>query len=119
MCGRTGGTIYGHDTRAAAPRIAGMSAQTYSNRTCSRSAASRWNAFAEAPAVAQFICLSDSRATGVTPMRWMPVTLIVVACCWNVGWAADVAHSAELPTNDYPTVVRADYVFGCMQVNGQ
>ena len=21
--------------------------------------------------------------------------------------------------NDYPTVVRADYVFGCMQVNGQ
>jgi hypothetical protein len=52
-------------------------------------------------------------------MRWMPAKLIVVACCWNFGWAADVAHSAELPTNDYPTVVRADYVFGCMQVNGQ
>src|SRR5262245_4428267 len=28
------------------------------------------------------------------------------------------AEGAE-PANDYPTVVRADYVFGCMQVNGQ
>jgi hypothetical protein len=28
------------------------------------------------------------------------------------------AAAAE-PANDYPTVVRADYVFGCMQVNGQ
>ena len=29
-------------------------------------------------------------------------------------------HSAaEVPANDYPTVARADYVFGCMQVNGQ
>lgn len=25
----------------------------------------------------------------------------------------------ELPANDYPTVTRADYVFGCMQANGQ
>ena len=30
-----------------------------------------------------------------------------------------VAQAAELPANDYPTVSRADYVFGCMQVNGQ
>ena len=52
-------------------------------------------------------------------MRWMPATLIVMACCWNVGWAVDASHAAELPTNDYPTVARADYVFGCMQVNGQ
>jgi hypothetical protein len=29
-----------------------------------------------------------------------------------------VSQAAE-PVNDYPTVVRADYVFGCMQVNGQ
>jgi hypothetical protein len=27
--------------------------------------------------------------------------------------------SAAETVNDYPTVVRADYVFGCMQVNGQ
>jgi hypothetical protein len=32
--------------------------------------------------------------------------------------AAGTALTAE-PVNDYPTVVRADYVFGCMQVNGQ
>lgn len=25
----------------------------------------------------------------------------------------------QLPGNDYPTVTRADYVFACMQVNGQ
>jgi hypothetical protein len=30
-------------------------------------------------------------------------------------WGAKAAE----PANDYPTVVRADYVFGCMQVNGQ
>ena len=29
------------------------------------------------------------------------------------------AQAAELPANDYPTAARADYVFGCMQVNGQ
>lgn len=29
------------------------------------------------------------------------------------------AGAIELPTNDYPTVARADYVFGCMAVNGQ
>ncbi len=29
------------------------------------------------------------------------------------------ARANELPVNDYPTVARADYVFACMQVNGQ
>ena len=29
------------------------------------------------------------------------------------------ARAAELPANDYPTVARADYVYACMQVNGQ
>jgi hypothetical protein len=29
------------------------------------------------------------------------------------------ARAVELPANDYPTAARADYVFGCMQVNGQ
>lgn len=33
--------------------------------------------------------------------------------------AAPVALAAELPQNDYPTAARADYVFACMQVNGQ
>lgn len=29
------------------------------------------------------------------------------------------ANAIELPANDYPTIARADYVFACMQVNGQ
>lgn len=32
---------------------------------------------------------------------------------------APAAVAMDLPANDYPTVVRADYVFGCMQANGQ
>jgi hypothetical protein len=32
--------------------------------------------------------------------------------------SAFIARAAE-PVNEYPTVVRADYVFACMQVNGQ
>jgi hypothetical protein len=39
---------------------------------------------------------------------------VLVAYC-GVG----VARAAEVPANDYPTAARADYVFGCMQVNGQ
>jgi hypothetical protein len=34
-------------------------------------------------------------------------------------WLATPAGRATEPVNDYPTVVRADYVFACMQVNGQ
>ena len=33
--------------------------------------------------------------------------------------AAGAAAPAQLGDNDYPTVARADYVFACMQVNGQ
>jgi hypothetical protein len=29
------------------------------------------------------------------------------------------ASAVELPANDYPTTARADYVFACMQANGQ
>ena len=29
------------------------------------------------------------------------------------------AMAQELPPNDYPTVTRADYIFGCMAANGQ
>jgi hypothetical protein len=29
------------------------------------------------------------------------------------------ARAQTLPVNDYPTEARADYVFGCMAVNGQ
>lgn len=32
--------------------------------------------------------------------------------------ASDVG-AVEAPVNDYPTVARADYIFGCMAANGQ
>ncbi len=38
---------------------------------------------------------------------------ILGACLAGGAWAMD------LPGNDYPTTARADYVFACMQVNGQ
>lgn len=39
---------------------------------------------------------------------------------WRAVAAAETPQIvAQLPGNDYPTVARADYVFGCMQVNGQ
>lgn len=41
------------------------------------------------------------------------VGLLAVHC------AAATAQPVEVPVNDYPTIARADYVFGCMQVNGQ
>jgi hypothetical protein len=50
-------------------------------------------------------------------MRSMPQVLAVGAVA--VQCSIGVAAGAEVPLNDYPTVARADYVFGCMQVNGQ
>jgi hypothetical protein len=50
-------------------------------------------------------------------MGWMPGALaaaLLVALC-----GTHAARAADVPANDYPTVARADYVFGCMQVNGQ
>ncbi len=35
------------------------------------------------------------------------------------GLLANSAAAVELPQNDYPTAARADYVFACMQTNGQ
>ena len=32
---------------------------------------------------------------------------------------SSAARAVSLPANDYPTTARADYVFACMQVNGQ
>lgn len=33
--------------------------------------------------------------------------------------SATLARAVQLPPNDYPTAARADYVFACMQTNGQ
>jgi hypothetical protein len=47
----------------------------------------------------------------------MPGALAAAALVAHCG--AGGAQGAEPPANDYPTAARADYVFGCMQVNGQ
>ena len=50
------------------------------------------------------------------------MTVRVLACTAAIVAAlvgGTVAKAAELPVNDYPTYARADYVFACMQTNGQ
>ncbi len=42
-------------------------------------------------------------------------TIVAAACMALFGTAAKAAE----PVNDFPTAARADYVFACMQVNGQ
>jgi hypothetical protein len=47
-----------------------------------------------------------------------PLKLVLASTVfWGSSMVAAVA--VELPANDYPTVGRADYVFACMQANGQ
>lgn len=36
-----------------------------------------------------------------------------------VGLTSGASRAVELPENDYPTSARADYVYACMQTNGQ
>ena len=44
----------------------------------------------------------------------------VVSAVFMATAASAVAEtSIKLPPNDYPTAARADYVFACMQTNGQ
>ncbi len=47
-------------------------------------------------------------------MRVIKATLAAVC----MALSGPAARAAE-PVNDFPTVARADYVFACMQVNGQ
>ncbi len=50
-------------------------------------------------------------------MRKLPILIAGVVVVAAFG--ARIASAVELPTNDYPTYARADYVFACMQTNGQ
>ena len=43
----------------------------------------------------------------------------IAALMTSVFLASLAASANDLPANDYPTVARADYVFGCMASNGQ
>ena len=50
----------------------------------------------------------------------MKIAKVVMAALIGSGvWMGSAAGAVDLPLNDYPTVTRADYVFACMQVNGQ
>jgi len=44
----------------------------------------------------------------------LSATVLACSLSFAVPCGAD-----EIPANDYPTVARADYVFACMQANGQ
>lgn len=46
-------------------------------------------------------------------------SLLCAAAVIAAGAGLSIAHAVELPKNDYPTYARADYVFACMQTNGQ
>lgn len=50
-------------------------------------------------------------------MRRRPFGLTTVLSA-AASLSATAAVAMELPANDYPTVSRADYVYGCMQANG-
>lgn len=43
----------------------------------------------------------------------------MAACALLVLAPLAPASAVEAPQNDYPTAARADYVFACLQVNGQ
>ena len=49
----------------------------------------------------------------------MARTILVMAALVTVGLLPAATSAVELPQNDYPTSARADYVFACMQTNGQ
>lgn len=48
-------------------------------------------------------------------MRTIKATLAAA----SMALACTTASQAAEPVNDFPTAARADYVFACMQVNGQ
>ncbi len=43
---------------------------------------------------------------------------LAAACAVAALLSPAVVAAMELPANDYPTVSRADYIYGCMQANG-
>ncbi len=52
-------------------------------------------------------------------MRKPARLFVIFAAALGLGAAAAAAQQVDADTiNDYPTFTRADYVFGCMQVNG-
>jgi hypothetical protein len=57
-------------------------------------------------------------AIGRTPMPYTPPARLLGAAVAAL-LIASVATGVAADLNDYPTAVRADYVFGCMKTNGE
>lgn len=51
--------------------------------------------------------------------RRVAIPFALAAVVLGAGLTAGDSRAVELPANDYPTTARADYVFACMQTNGQ
>ncbi len=52
-------------------------------------------------------------------MSWQSVRWVLASCVVCAAMASVVSRAEDGDLiNDYPTIDRADYVFGCMQVNG-
>lgn len=51
--------------------------------------------------------------------RRVAIPFALAAVVLAAGLTAGDSRAVELPANDYPTTARADYVFACMQTNGQ
>lgn len=52
------------------------------------------------------------------PLARLLIRPLIVALAFALAFAAP-ARAGDPILNDYPTVARADYVFGCLAVNGQ
>jgi hypothetical protein len=49
----------------------------------------------------------------------MKQSIIAAIALIALGFTGSASRAVDLPENDYPTAARADYVFACMQTNGQ
>jgi hypothetical protein len=48
-------------------------------------------------------------------LKWPVAAMLELTAVFGISQA----YAVDGPVNDYPTVTRADYVFGCMVANGQ
>jgi hypothetical protein len=62
--------------------------------------------------------LSRARLSAFVEVCMKHPGLAALTAATVLTWSG-VATAVELPANDYPTTARADYVFACMQTNGQ
>jgi hypothetical protein len=71
------------------------------------------------PAAAPNTMLANLHLYSRVTIKMGRTVTLLAAALFGAHSIALAAPPAELPANDYPTVARADYVFACMQVNGQ